>query len=74
MIKKILAITMATTLIIGGGWETTSIYAVDNTTVSMVGEDNQNFTENMEDYEYIEQKVEDELSVDTGLLELMVEV
>ena len=42
MIKKILAITMATTLIIGGGWEPTSIYAVDNTTVSMVGEDNQN--------------------------------
>ena len=26
MIKKILAITMATTLIIGGGWEPTSIY------------------------------------------------
>ena len=40
MIKKILAITMATTLIIVGGWEPTSIYAVDNTTVSMVGEDN----------------------------------
>lgn len=73
MIKKILAITMATTLIVGGSWEPTSIYAVDNTTVSMVGEDNQNFTENMEDYEYIEQKVEDELSVDTGLLEPEVE-
>lgn len=70
MIKKIIAITLAVSLIIGANCGAANVYALESEGTE---ESVENFTENMEDYEYIEQKVEDELKEDTGLLEPEIE-
>lgn len=65
MKNKMLAITLVLSLIIGVNCKVGNVYALE---IESIEEDSENFTQNMEDYEYIEQKVDDELKEDTGLL------
>ena len=70
MIKKIIAITLAVSLLFGVNCGAGSVYAME---IESTEENSGNFTNNMEDYEYIEQKVDEELKEDTGLLEPEIE-
>ena len=65
IIKRMMAMVIAMSLVICVNCNTANVYALGSEGLE---DSNENFTDNIEDCEYIEQKVEDELKEDTGLL------